>query len=415
MLMKTTTTKERDHLTDAKVRALVAPAGRHNKVYYDDTGFGFGCRVTRNGAKSFILNYWTKAGRERRHTIGRFPTWSTAAARERARELKQEIDRGADPMAEIEAERAAPTVDDLCDRFEQEYLPKKSEHTARDYAALIRLYIRPALKNLKVAEVAFSDVERLHRRITAQGSPYQANRTIAVASKMFSQAQRWKMGCEVNPCRGIERNREDSRRRYASNEELERLMAALTKDQNQQAANVIRICLLTGCRVGEARSMHWKSVDLAAGTWSKPPAGTKSRRHHSVPLSPPARQLLAGIAEKYRQEHPGQPLPTHVFHRGHDGHLVELKKDWARVCKAAKVADLRVHDLRHTFASQLASSGASLMLIGSLLGHSSPATTHRYAHLFPDAEREAVARVGAIITNVGKPVKAPTKLPKRRR
>jgi integrase len=105
-----------------------------------------------------------------------------------------------------------------------------------------------------------------------------------------------------------------------------------------------------------------------------------------------------------------------VFHRGHDGHVIELKKDWARICKAAKVSDLRIHDLRHTFASQLASSGASLALIGSLLGHSSPATTHRYAHLFPDAEREAVARVGAILTNVGKPVKRePVKLQRRRR
>ena len=413
MLVKTDA-KQRDHLTDAKVRALVAPAGRHNKVFYDDTGFGFGVRVTRNGAKSFILNYWTKAGRERRITLGGFPTWTTAAARERARELRQEIDRGADPMAEIEAARRAPTVDDLCDRFEQEHLPKKSEHTARDYAALIRRYIRPALKSLKVAEVTFSDVERLHRRITAQGSPYQANKAIAVASKMFSQAQRWKMGCEVNPCRGIERNREDSRRRYATNEELARLMTALAKDHNQQVANVLRICLLTGCRVGEARSMRWKSVSITDGVWTKPPSGTKQRRHHSVPLSPPARQLLAGIAEKYQQEHPGQPLPAYVFHRGQDGHVPEIKKDWIRICEAAGVTDLRVHDLRHTFASQLASSGASLALIGSLLGHSSPTTTHRYAHLFPDAEREAVGRVGAILTNVSKPAKAPTPLKRGR-
>src|SRR5262249_22699090 len=202
---------------------------------YDDTGFGFGVRVTRAGVKSFILNYWTKAGRERRITIGRFPTWGTAAARERARELRQEIDCGADPMADIEAERTAPTVGDLCDRSEQESSPKKGEHRARDYAALLRLYIRPALKTLKVSEVTFSDIDRLHRRITAQGSPYQANRTIAVASRMFSLARLWRMGCEVNPCHGIQRNREDSRRRYATNEELERLMTALAKDQNQQA------------------------------------------------------------------------------------------------------------------------------------------------------------------------------------
>jgi integrase len=414
MLMKTDT-KERDHLTDAKVRALVAPAGRHNKVFYDDTGFGFGVRVTHGGAKSFILNYWTKSGRERRITIGRFPTWGTAAARERARELRREIDCGADPMAEIRAQREAPTVGDLCDRFEQEHLPKKSERTAEDYRGLIRLYIRPALGNLKVSEVGFADIERLHNRITAQGSPYQANRAVMMASKMFSLARLWHMR-ETNPCQGIQRNREDSRRRYATNEELERLMAALAEDKNQQACNIIRICLLTGCRRGEALAMRWKDIDLTDGLWTKPPSGTKQRRHHQSPLSPPARQLLSGIAEKYQREHPGQPLPVYVFPgRGGSGHATELKEDWKRLCAAAKVSDLRVHDLRHTFASQLASSGASLALIGSLLGHSSPATTHRYAHLFPDAEREAVARVGAILVNAGKPVKEPVKLQRRRR
>ena len=107
-------------------------------------------------------------------------------------------------------------------------------------------------------------------------------------------------------------------------------------------------------------------------------------------------------------------MAVYVFHRGHDSHVLDIKKDWMRICKAAKVSGLRVHDLRHTFASQLASSGSSLALIGSLLGHSSPATTHRYAHLFPDAERAAVERVGAIITNVGKPVKEPVKFQRRR-
>jgi integrase len=395
-------TKEREHLTDARVKRLPAPP-RYNKVYYDDTGFGFGARVTAAGAMSFILNYWTKAGRERRITIGRFPTWTTAAAREEARRLRQEIDRGGDPLGEIKAQRTAPTVGDLCDRFEQEYLAKKGATTARDYACALQLYVRPAMKNLKVAEVSFSDIDRLHRKITAQGSPYQANRVVALTHRMFTLSIKWNMR-ETNPCKGIEKNREDPRHRYADNAELERLIAALAEDHNQQACNVIRVCLLTGCRRGEALSMRWADLDLTNGTWSKPASSTKQKRHHAAPLSAPVRQLLAGIAEKYRQEHPRQPLPTYVFPgRGGHGHATELKEDWRRICKAAGIVNLRVHDLRHTFASQLANRGASLALIGSLLGHSSPNTTHRYAHLFQHVERQAVETVGTIITNVGKP------------
>jgi integrase len=398
-----------EHLTDARVKRLPAPKSA-NKIYYDDTGFGFGCRVTANGARSFVLNYWTKAGRERRITLGRFPTWTTAAAREEARRLRQEIDRGGDPLADIETQRAAPTVAELCDRFEAEYVAKKGERTASDYGSLLRLYIRPALKNLKVSEVTFSDIDRLHRRITAQGSPYQANRTVAVASKMFALSIRWGMR-ETNPAKGIERNREFSRYRYATSDELERLVAALAADHNQQACNIIRVCMLTGCRRGEALGMRWADLDLAAGTWSKPPSSTKQRKRHEAPLSAPVRQLLDGIAETHKQEHPGQPLPAYVFPgRGGNGHATELKEDWKRICKAAGLVDLRVHDLRHTFASQLASGGASLALIGSLLGHSSPATTHRYAHMFHDVERAAVEKVGAIVANVGKPARAPTSM-----
>ena len=175
------------HLTDATIRRLPVPA-KGNKITYDDDVPGFGIRVTSGGSKSFVLNYLTKSGRERRITIGSCGDWSTSEARREARRLRQMIDQGGDPLADIEAERAAPTVGDLCDRFEAEHLPRKRPSTALEYGHMLRLKVRPALKHLKVADVTFDDIDRLHRKITHSGGPYTANRMVAVMSKMFSLA-----------------------------------------------------------------------------------------------------------------------------------------------------------------------------------------------------------------------------------
>jgi integrase len=141
--------------------------------------------------------------------------------------------------------------------------------------------------------------------------------------------------------------------------------------------------LLTGARRGEVLSMRW--ADLTEKTWSKPPSSTKQNKHHEVPLSAPARALLASIREEQAAQHPKRPLGEFVFpSTGKKGHLVEVKKGWATLTKAVGIKGLRLHDLRHSYASAHASGGASLPLIGALLGHSSPTTTARYAHLFQD-------------------------------
>jgi integrase len=400
------------HLTDATIKRLPAPA-KGNKIHYDDVP-GFGVRVTAAGACSFVLNYVTRGGRERRITIGQFPDWSTTAARAKARELRRDIDDGGDPLADIQAEREAPTVAELCARFEAEHLPRKRESTAGDYARMLRLYVCPSLGHLKVADVRFDDIDRLHRKVTAAGYPYRANRCAAVLSKMFSLAIRWNMR-QDNPARGIERNKEYLRRRYLSPDELARLLVALNTHPDRQSANIIRMLLLTGARRGEVLSMRWADVDLTAGTWSKPPSSTKQKEHHQSPLSAPARQLLSELRAEHASKHPKKPLGEFVFPgSGAAGHIVEIKKGWGSLCKAAGLVGLRIHDLRHSFASQLASGGASLPLIGALLGHSNPTTTHRYAHLFDDPQRAAVERVGAVIGAASKGAEEPTRFKRRR-
>jgi integrase len=382
-------------LTDATVKNRLSIPAAGNAITYDDNVAGFGCRVTATGAKSFVLNYRTKAGRERRITIGRFPNWTTVAARAKAKELRRLIDDGGDPLADIEELRAAPTVSNLCDRFEEEHLPRKRPATIEAYRRILVSHIRPHFgAHFKVADVAFTDVDALHRAVTKHAGPYIANRVVAVLSKMFSLAIRWGWR-DANPCLGIERNYEQKRKRYLSGDELARLTQALAAHSNRSVANAIRLLLLTGARRGEILSMRWADIDLGAGIWTKLGSTTKQKTDHVVPLSGPVRLLLTEIRS-------AQPLGEYVFAGAGKGHhLTQVKRDWVIICKAAKITGLRIHDLRHSFASQLAGGGASLPLIGALLGHSNPTTTARYAHLFSDPQRAAMEKVGAIIDAAG--------------
>jgi integrase len=383
-----------NRLTEAAVKRLPAPA-KGNRITYDPALPGFGVRVTAGGHRAFVLTYYNRTGRQRRYTIGAFPDWSVTGARQEARMLKRQIDQGGDPLAELEAERGAPTVNDLVRRFLEEHVSRKRPSTQADYRIAIERYIRPAIGSKKVAEVTWADVDGLHRKLTKAGKPTQANRVAAVTSKMFALAIKWRLRLD-NPAKGVERNPETKRKRYATSAELQRLMPALDRHPDQQGADIFRLCMLTGCRSHEAMSARWDALDLDAGVWTKPGASTKQRTDHTVPLSAPARQLLAKLRRQTNSEwvFPAPDSST--------GHRVTIAKTWRLLCKTAKIRGLRVHDLRHSFASQLVSEGASLPLIGSLLGHSNPATTHRYAHLFDDPQRAAVERVGAVISNAGK-------------
>src|SRR3984957_2892814 len=411
-------------LSDALVRSIAPDGG--TRITYDagpDSVRGFGIRVTAAGAKSFVLNY-VIAGRERRMTIGSYPAWKVATARGEAKGLRrEEIDRGVDPLGQRQAAREAATVNELCDRYIEEHAVKK--RTDEGDRTMIRLYVRPRLGNRKVASITFADVDRLHREVSkgiggSRPAPYQANRLLSLLSKMFSLSIRWEMRTD-NPAKGIERNQEQPRHRYLSGDELRRLTDALAKHPNQGAANTVRFLLLTGALRGEVLSATWDQFDLETGIWTKPSSHTKQKHEHIVPLSAPARQLLAEMREEAerRAEAKAREPSCYVFpaqraqrkkreaspdlspaRRG-GGHMVEIKSSWAAICKAAQLDGVRLHDLRHSYASWLASAGLSLPIIGALLGHTQPGTTARYAHLFDDPLRAAAERVGALVTGNG--------------
>ena len=389
-------------LSDAIVRDLPLPA-KGNKVTYDSDIKGFGVRITAAGARSFVLNYRTRSGRERRYTLGSFPDWKTRAARDEAANLKKQIDVGHDPMAKLQDDRSAKTLDDLCDRFITDYLPKKRPATARDYKAIIEKHIRPALKYELVGTLRHDHVDDLHRKITKGGAAYVANRTVAVLSKMLNLAAKWGWRTGDNPSKGIERNPEKKRKRYLSAAEIGRLLEALDGLDDQQSANIVRLLMLTGARRGEALSARWDQ--FKGHKWVKPGATTKQKTDHEVPLSAPALLLIERIRENAEKKmaKTKQPISDYLF-PGHAGvdHQTDVKRSWAAAIKAAKLPGVRLHDLRHTYASVLVSAGQSLPVIGALLGHSQPNTTARYSHLMDDPLKRAADTAGAILS--GKPM-----------
>ncbi len=422
---------KKNRLTDSDIKKLEPKPGA-KWICYDDDVKGFGVCVFPTGTKSFVLNY-RAGGRERRITIGSCSDWKVGPARDHAKLLKQRIDLGEDPMGDRHAERAAPTVEDLAERFEREHLIKRRGSTAYGYKLLLRLHILPKIGKIKVADLRHADIEKLHREVAAK-VPYQANRSVAVLSKMLSLAVKWEIRTD-NPARGIERAPEEKRERFLAPVEIAKLAEVLASHKERTSCNAIRMLLLTGARRGEMLAARWAEFDLKAGVWTKPSAHTKQKKEHRVPLSAPARALLAEMraeADAEIEKAKRNKLKYHdefVFPGLPGKHLTEIKRIWLAVCIQAGLAkqvaktdakgkpvkdakgepvliwqnSARIHDLRHSYASILASSGLSLPIIGALLGHTQTATTARYAHLMDDPLRAATERVGAVVTGVGKP------------
>lgn len=374
-------------ITERFIKSLEAPVNG-NRVYYDADIVGFGARITAAGVVSFVLNYYAR-GRERRYTIGRYPELNATAAREEAVALRDIIRHGGDPMEHKQNERAAPTIADLYnDYIERHAKIHLRPNTIRSAEGMAQKHILPKIGHIKVADLTRRDVEELHNSV--KDSPYQANRVRALLSKMMNLAKAWEWR-DDNPCEGVPKFREEKRERWLSTQEIERLCDALDKYPNQSVANAIRLILLTGARKSEALTARWEDFNLELGVWTKPSHHTKQKRTEHVPLSAPALQLLVSMKETANSN-------PHLFPGDvPEEPLQEIKWAWAKLCRQAKIENVRIHDLRHTYASHLVSSGMSLPIVGRLLGHTQPQTTARYAHLADDPLRQATNRFASIV------------------
>jgi integrase len=375
-------------------------------------------RITSSGAVSFVLDYRAN-GRQRRYTIGAAPDWSLEAARAEARDLRQQVDRGDDPLVDRRLRRDAPTVDELAEHYlEIAKVTKRASSLAED-RRMIQLYIRPALGRHKVENVTRKDVEKLFRSIGGNPNepkpsdrPYRANRLLSLLSTMFGVAidEGW---ATTNPARsskngkgGIVRYDEQPRERWLSGDEITRLLKVLDQHPGSPA-NLVKWLLLTGCRAGEARTARWEDFDLDRGVWTKPSHHTKQKRTEHVPLSAAALAFLHEIKTAKAKAIAKAKTPTAKAHAesevvfpARNGEGIErhnLGHFWRKVRSEASLDGVRLHDLRHSFASHLVSSGLSLHVVGKLLGHTQSETTLRYAHVADHALRDAADVMGSIV------------------
>jgi integrase len=401
----------RIHLTERFAKAASpSPSGRA-PILCDDEVIGFGLQVRPSGRKSFTLDYTFEA-RKRRFFIGEFPDWTVTAAREEAKRLKREIDRGIDPLARRDERRTAPTFRDLTERYLAENAVRLVKESQRDRRNMLRDYVLPSWCNRKVVDIRPSDVDHLLAEIAkgrarrskpktkqkrlkplapAKPTPIQANRVGMLIRKMFNLAIRWEMRAD-NPAVGFFRNPEHPRERFLDHTEIARLSEALAEHPNQRFANIIRLLMLTGARKGEVLTARWEQFNLDRAVWTKPAATTKQKRLHRAPISGATVALLRTIRASVPADCPW------VFPGDAEGKPVqEIKRFWDDIRAETDLSGVRIHDLRHTFASLLVSGGMSLPMIGKLLGHTQVQTTQRYAHLFDDPLREGLNAVGDML------------------
>ena len=357
-------------------------AGGTDTVYWDGELTGFGLRVRRSGRKSYVVQTRI-AGKLCWFTIGPHGPLNPDQARARALEILACAKKGIDPRDADARREAEPSMADLGRRFLEEYVPVHCKPSTREeYRRSVRLFVDPVIGELRVPEVQRKDIAALHHGL--RDKPYQANRTLGVLSKMFSLAEVWGWRPDgSNPCRHVKRYKEHKRERFLSPEETERLGQVLREAEEEMPSAVaaFRLLLLTGCRMSEIRDLRWDYVK--DDCIELPDAKTGGR---VVPLGPEARAVLSAIPRD-------EDNPWVIAGRLPGSHLTDLQRPWRRIRKQAGLEDVRIHDLRHSFASRALALGESLTMIGKLLGHTQVQTTARYAHLARDSIQTAAARI----------------------
>ena len=354
-------------------------------IFWDSDLAGFGVRVHATGRKLYIVQSRGPAGLKR-VTLGPVGHTTIEERRREAAAVIDRIKRGDDPMPPEPAPE--PTVADLAARsVSVRFGVKCKPATAKAYKMALDRHVLPALGAMPLAEVGPKEVAALHHRM--RDMPSMANRAVWVLSRLFVLAETWEMVPPGgNPCRHIRYYREKSRERFLTPEEFRRLGAALRRFEARgptqaSAVAALRLLMLTGCRTGEILTLRWDDVDRTAGVLRLRDGKTGPRM---VPLTGPVLAVLDGIE---RMEG-----VSWVIRSKSDTRLTGLFSHWQQIRMDVGLDDVRVHDLRHSYASRALALGESLTIIGRLLGHAKVETTAKYAHLVRDAEKAAAARTG---------------------
>ena len=360
-------------------------------IIFDNDIPGFGLRVLRSGKRSYMIQY--RVGRKtRRMSLGLHGILTPEKARTQAINALAAVKNGEDPAGARDAARNAPTMEDLGRRVILDHATHHCKpRTVVGYRYYLKAYINPRIGTLKVRDILRSDIAKFHHDL--RDTPVQANRCMQLLSKMFNLAELWGLRPDgTNPCRHIQKYPEKKRERYLSKEELARLGEVLRQCEqegieSQSAINALRLLIFTGCRLSEIMTLKWDHVDFEDGALHLPDSKTGAKTVH---IGAPAIEVLSKIERL-------DDNPWVITGKNPGAYLTDLQPPWQRIRKRAGIEDVRIHDLRHTFASTAVAAGQGLPMIGKLLGHTQVQTTARYAHLAADPVKAAAERVSSNI------------------
>jgi len=373
-------------LTKRFVEAI-KPDTQKKLIYWDTELKGFGVIAQPSGRLTYCVQYRNINRIKKRLKIGVHGQLNTEEARTLAKQYLGEIAHGEDPATKKKENRDLPLIKILAQDYLDRYAaPRKRSRSIEEDKKLLNNIILPTIGNQQVRQISRRTIESLHLKL--EKTPYQANRVLALLSKMFSLAIAWKWR-DDNPVKGIERYQEEKRDRWLNREELGRFWKVLECYPNHFASIILKILLLTGSRKGEVLKATWDQFDLERGVWTKPAHLTKQKKREHLPLSEQVLKILYNL-KKNNKNNVSYLFPGKTGEKP----IRDIKDFWEKTIKEANLENVRIHDLRHTHASHLVSSGLSLSIVGKLLGHTQASTTQRYAHLADEPLRQAAELFG---------------------
>jgi len=399
-------------LTKQEVEALIP--GDRDKFLWCGEVAGFGVKVTPRGKRLFIVQYRNATRQTKRFSIGTFPTLTVAQARQRAKEVLAQVLQGDDPQLDRIEKRSGMTVSEFIEKYEEHVNAHLKPKTAREYKIMLKAHVLPKWGTKRLDAISHRDAAQLHHSM--KDSPISANRIVAILRAAFGLAITWGYLVE-NPAIGIKPYREKPRERFLSQNELGRVFEILDKAESEAgysyykestttpgvqeqvlvrvdsyAAAAIRLLAMTGARRSEVLECEWPWVDMDRGQINLPDSKTGKK---TVYLHSEAIEVLRKLYAIRTNEF----LIPRLRKKKADApdHYSGLDHVWKRVREAAGLPEVRLHDLRHSYASFLVARGLSLPIIGKMLGHRQPSTTARYSHLADDPLRAAAELVGTIM------------------
>ncbi len=365
------------------------PSDKTKVQYFDEKIAGFVLEVSRTGRATFYLRYRDKSGRTRQLRIGAADSMNVEQARERAKGMKSSVIMGFDPLAHVEKIKNTPTFSEF---IRDKYLPhvKTYKRSWEFDQKTIENRLARAWGGKKMDQFKPGDLLDFQNSLVNKGfKPGTVNRMMALVKHIFNLAERWEI-IDRAPTKNICKLADDgAKERFLSVEELEKLLKEIKNCKSPVVPDIITFLVLTGARKSEVSNLPWSEIDMNEGVWTLPAERNKGKSRKVIPLSQGALDMLrcrSGNGSEYVFPNPETGRPLQHFYG-----------TWNRIRRRAGLADVRIHDLRHSYASFLVNSGRSLYEVQKLLGHADISTTQKYAHLTKSTLQEATEIVSKLL------------------